>query len=255
MTKSSRFKCLFTLILFCLSTFAHTRAEEKSALNIAVAANFSPALQLLIQGFEKQTGIRCQLISAATGTLYQQAKYGAPFDVFMAADNVRPQQLEKDRLIISGSRHTYAYGQLALWSAQFPIKSLVQLQPLPERFAIANPATAPYGKAAKQVLEYLDLWSPMQFQLVKGINVNQTFQQVRSGAVTIGIVAHSQLVMNDLKGALIPATHYQPIEQQLVILKRTKQRENALEFSRYIRSKATQQQLSSLGYLSIYKKS
>ena len=230
---------------------AHANAfdEQDKPLRIAVAANFAPTLEYLLSDFPNKNRIKYQIISAATGTLYQQIKHGAPFDLFLAADNVRPKLLEQEQLIIANSRKTYAFGQLALWSATQQLSSLNKLNNFSGYLAIANPNTAPYGKAAQQVLESLSLWSQLKKRVVTGININQTFQQVRSQAVPIGIVALSQLKINQLDGIAIPSNYYQPIAQQLVVLKSSKQINNAKQISDYLLQKTTQVKLEELGYL------
>jgi molybdate transport system substrate-binding protein len=230
---------------------AHNNAldEQDKPLRIAVAANFAPTLEHLLSDFPNKNRIKYQIISAATGTLYQQIKHGAPFDLFLAADNIRPKVLEQEQLIIANSRKTYAFGQLALWSATQQLSSLNKLNNFSGFLAIANPNTAPYGKAAQQVLENLSLWSKLKSRVVTGININQTFQQVRSQAVPMGIVALSQLKMNQLDGIAIPSNYYQPIAQQLVVLKSSKQINNAKQISDYLLQKTTQVKLEELGYL------
>jgi molybdate transport system substrate-binding protein len=230
---------------------AHANAfdEQDKPLRIAVAANFAPTLEHLLSDFPNKNRIKYQIISAATGTLYQQIKHGAPFDLFLAADNVRPKVLEQEQLIIANSRKTYAFGQLALWSATQQLSSLNKLNNFSGFLAIANPNTAPYGKAAQQVLENLSLWSKLKSRVVTSININQTFQQVRSQAVPMGIVALSQLKMNQLDGIAIPSSYYQPIAQQLVVLKSSKQINNAKQISDYLLQKTTQVKLEELGYL------
>ena len=227
----------------------NTLDEQDKPLRIAVAANFAPTLEYLLSDFPNKNRIKYQIISAATGTLYQQIKHGAPFDLFLAADNVRPKVLEQEQLIIANSRKTYAFGQLALWSATQQLSSLNKLNNFSGYLAIANPNTAPYGKAAQQVLENLSLWSKLKNRVVTGININQTFQQVRSQAVPIGIVALSQLKMNQLDGIAIPSSYYQPIAQQLVVLKSSNQINNAKQISDYLLQKTTQVKLEALGYL------
>jgi len=238
--------------LMLLSIFISTNCYSTTPpLRIAVAANFSPILEQLIPEFTKQTQIPVQIISASSGTLFLQISHGAPFDIFLSADSTRPKKLKAAGLILADSLQTYAYGQLALWSSD----KVVTLETLAntiteQRFGIANTETAPYGKAAKETLESLNLWSQAQSHLVTGININQTFQQIRSKAVNIGIVANSQLVLNQLTGTVIPSHYHQAIKQQLVILKTSKQAKNAKAFSEFLLSKAIQKQLLNLGYTS-----
>lgn len=241
-----------TFIFLLLSVFTSSNSYSKTLpLRIAVAANFAPVLELLIPQFIEQTQIPVQIISAASGTLFLQIYHGAPFDIFLSADSTRPQKLKEANLIFVDSLHTYAYGQLALWSANdlITIEAFADLKN-DQSFAIANPKTAPYGKAAKEALESLNLWSQLKSNLVTGININQTFQQVRSQAVKVGIVANSQLVMNQLTGTVIPSHYHQPIKQQIVILKSSIQAGNAQIFSDFLLSPKIQQQLLTLGYAS-----
>lgn len=241
------FFCSLPLLYSCTS-FAGPSGQQ-APLRIAVAANFAPVLEKILVGFSRQYKIEVQVISAASGTLYQQIRHGAPFDVFLSADSVRPQKLIQEKLALPDSLHTYAFGQLALWSAQHQTLTFDNLQGFTGKFAIANPRTAPYGKAAKQALLHLSLWEKINPQLVIGINVNQTFQQIRSQAVPYGIVAYSQLKLKDLQGRLIPQHFHQPIAQQLVILKSTRNADYAQQLVSYLLSDDTQKKISQFGYL------
>ncbi|AZQ83289.1 molybdate ABC transporter substrate-binding protein [Colwellia sp. Arc7-635] len=243
--------CLTWLALQVNPVYADDNPTQQHPLRIAVAANFAPALKVLLADLPNKNNIDIQVISAATGTLYQQIKHGAPFDLFLSADTSRPALLEQDKLIIAGSRKTYAYGQIALWSATQPLSSLDELNHYSGNLAIANPDTAPYGKAAQQALKHLSLWSHVEGKLITGININQTFQQVRSQAVPLGIVAYSQLTINNYHGVIIPSEYYQPIAQQLVIVKSTPQAKLAQTISDFILQASSQSKLQKLGYLSI----
>lgn len=244
-------------------------AHHNKPLRIAVAANFTPVLKALLVEFTEQTGIQCQVMSSASGTIFLQIKHGAPFDIFLSADSQRPAQLEVDGFTLNNSRKTYAMGQLALYSSASDRISLTelsaditteknmktallqQLTPPPTRFAIANPDIAPYGKAAKEVLEHLGLWKRYQNRLIQGINIGQTFTQVRSKAVSDGLISFSQLILNNLSGTLIPITFHQPIEQQLVILRASKRQQQAKQLSDFLLSEHSQNQIVRYGYAPI----
>ncbi len=126
--------------------------------------------------------------------------------------------------------------------------ALEQLSKPAKRFAIANPDIAPYGKAAKEVLTHLGLWESYQSRLIKGINIGQTFAQLRSKAVTRGIVGNSQLVLNNLPGVIIPNSYHQPLEQQLIIIRASKQQANAKKFSDFLLSSKSQKTIVRYGY-------
>ena len=252
-------KLLLILILLNVSFSFNSNAfstvkDSTQPLRIAVATNFTPALKKLLDEFHQQTNINTQIISGATGALFVQIQQGAPFDIFISADSIRPTKLEQQHLTLAGSRKIYALGQLSLFSMKTKAKlsDLTQYSPNSlQRFAIANPNIAPYGKAAKQALQYLGLWEQYQPKLIQGVNVNQTFTQIRSQAVNSGLVANSLLVLNNLTGVVIPSSYHQPIVQQLVIIKSSANIDKAKRLSEYLLSTDVQQKISQYGYVTI----
>lgn len=194
-------------------------------LRVAVASNFAATAQALAERFEQTSDHRIKLAFGSTGKHYGQIVHGAPFDAFLAADAERPRRLEAEGRAITGTRFTYAIGRLALWS---PIPGLVDSagQVLgSDRYthlAIANPRLAPYGMAAQQVLQRLQLWESLQNRLIRGENIGQTFRFVKGGGAQLGFVALSQVRHPDEPASgslwLPPAGYYTPIEQQAVLL-------------------------------------
>jgi molybdate transport system substrate-binding protein len=194
-------------------------------IRIAVASNFSRAMKAAADAFETNSGHQVTLAFGSTGKQYAQIKNGAPFDAFFAADTQRPERLEEEGLTIPGSRFTYALGKLVLWS---PTPSYVDSQGnILQRggfryLAMANPALAPYGVAAREVLQARNLWDELEGHLVRGENISQAFQFVASGNAQLGFVAWSQIKQpgDDVEGSFwdVPAGLYTPIEQQAVLL-------------------------------------
>lgn len=225
--------------------------DDGAPLKIAVAANFKPLLKQLAPQFEKQYPHKLSLSSASTGILYAQIHHGAPFDVFLAADEQRPQLLFKAQLTVGSSPQTYAVGQLVLWyktkDAVIPDKAL--LSGWPSKIAMANAKTAPYGLAAKSVLQKLGLWQQKRPQLVTGTNVAQTQQFVESGNVQLGFVGLSQ-VIGRAKGQYwqLPTPWYPPLKQQVVVLKRSQHLPAAKTFVNWLLSAKIQQQIVDGGY-------
>lgn len=221
-------------------------------IRVAVASNFSHAMQAISDQFEQQTGHRVDLIFGSTGKIYAQILNGAPFDAFFAADTERPERLEREKRIQPGSRFSYALGQLVLWS---PDKTLIDsegkilLNGGFRHLAIANPKLAPYGKAAQQTLEARGLWQQWQDKIVRGENISQTFQYVISGNAELGLIARSQLQSLDTtrQGShwLVPSTLYQPIEQQAVQLS---DKPAASALMAFIKSDAAWQIIEDFGY-------
>ena len=209
------------------------------AIRVAVASNFKHAIKPITERFETLTGHRVTLIFGATGKHYAQIMNGAPFDVFLAADTKRPRLLEERGKALAGSRFTYALGRLVLWSpdpALVDARGKVLDEPDFRYLAIANPKLAPYGKAAREVLEARGLWESMRGRVVRGENVAQAFQFVSSGNADLGFVAYSLLRVpgRPATGSVweVPATLYSPIDQQAVLLRSNDTAESFLSFVR-----------------------
>jgi len=223
----------FLLLVF----FASPAKAHADSIHVAVASNFANTLRDIIQLFEQRYDHRVMLSTGSTGKHYGQIVNGAPFDLFFAADERRPQLLDKKGLIINNSRFTYARGRLVLWSqdGRNPQDLLRSASLL--RLAVANPRLAPYGRAAQETLQFLGLWEDLQLKLVRGENIGQTYHFVHSGSAQLGFVALSQL--RDPKQTalgsfwLIPEDHYSPIEQQVV---RLTDKKAAKEFMDFVKS-------------------
>lgn len=239
----------FILLLLTILPGPPALADE---LRVAVASNFRPAMTALAERFEQRSRHRITLIHGSTGKHYAQIVNGAPFDAFFAADKTRPLRLEAEQRIVPGSRFTYAMGKLVLWSpdpGRVDGAGRVLRDGSFNHLAIANPDLAPYGAAARQVLQRLGYWQPLSGRLVRGENIGQTFQFVVSGNAELGLVARAQLV--DRGRALTgsswepPQSLYDPIEQQAVLL-----RDSAAgrEFMAYVQSVEARALIRSNGY-------
>lgn len=238
------------LVWNCLSVFAHA-----AEVRVAVAANFAAPIKALSQPFEQSTGHTVSVAVGSTGQLYAQIKHGAPFDVFLAADDATPIKLEKEGATVSATRFTYAIGKLVLWSnkpnlvdPQGAVLHSTQIK----KIAIANPKLAPYGAAAMQVLEQMGLNAKLTPKLVEAANIGQAYQFVASENADLGFVALSQVMEN---GALrsgsawmIPAAYYTPIRQDAVLLKASKNNPAAQAWMQYLRSNAAREIIHSFGY-------
>lgn len=199
-----------------------TTADEP--IRVAVAANFAQTLRDLAEQYEAETGQTITISVGSTGSLYSQIEQGAPFDLFFAADNRRPEMLESAGRAVPGTRRTYAQGRLVLWSPdQDRVKGKTSITAGDyQHLAIANPVTAPYGLAAKQTLTQMKAWDAVQPRLVQAQSIGQAFEFVRSGSAELGFVALSQIQKPNAPVAgsqwMAPADMYEPIRQQVVIL-------------------------------------
>ena len=211
-------------------------------MTVASASNFSAAARDIAEQFTLNTGHAVRIITASTGKLYAQITNGAPFDVLLAADAERPALLEKSGAAVSGTRFTYALGELILWSRQLDDcrGALDKLENL--RLAIANPDTAPYGAAAKAFLLKAGLWESVRPRLVIGENISQTLHFVASGNAALGFIARSQLQTPSLPRAAcswpVPGYWHAPIEQQAILLQQGLDNEAASQFLQFLRSDA-----------------
>lgn len=249
----------FAVALILLSSFlTHDvaiagTAREIVQLRVAVASNFLPTLRKLATRYQEESGARIKIIAASTGKLYAQIIHGAPFDIFLSADSRRPQLLIESRHAIKSSRFTYASGKIVLWSAQPQVsdcRSTLE-QGKFNRLAIANPKTAPYGVAAQQLIENLGLWKAVQPKLVRGENIAQALHYVDSGNAQIGIVALSQVkLLQNRDGCTweVPTKLYQPIEQQAVLLNRSKHIVAAEHFLSFLKSERAVELIQDSGY-------
>jgi molybdate transport system substrate-binding protein len=212
--------------------FAAVIPLEAESINVAAAADLSFALHEIIQKFEHDTGNQVRLTLGSSGNFYAQILNGAPFDVFLSADMEYPRGLEKKGYAVPGSTFTYGIGRIALWvlgrSPLVPQKldNLgigAVVDDSVKKIAIANPAHAPYGRAAVAALERAKLYDRVKSRLVLGENISQAAQFVQSGAADIGIIALSIALSAPMRETgrywVIPADMHPPLDQGAVLLR------------------------------------
>ena len=222
-------------------------AQAETA-QVAVAANFTVVAEQLGALFEAETVHELRFSFGATGLLYSQIAQGAPFDVLLAADAERPARAVAEGFGIGGSVFTYANGVLALYSATLDVAvGAGVLEQAFGKLAIADPAAAPYGRAAVEALTALGLFQTLQSKLVMGENVGQTLQFVQTGNAELGFVALSQ-VMGQESVWIVPSELYAPIQQDAVLLKSGSTNAAAMAFLRFLRSDDALQLIERAGY-------
>ena len=238
------------VLLFCaVSSPRPLPAEE---ILIGVATNFASTIDRIATRFEAQSGHEVIVSLASTGKHYAQIVNGVPFDAFFSADARRPELLEHAGLSRPGSRFTYAIGKLLLWSPKVDYvdgEGRVLDTGDYRHLAIANPKLAPYGNAAKQVLEARGLWDPDSRRLVRGENIGQAMHFVQSGNAELGFVARSQVLRpgGKIDGSVweIPQSLYDPIEQQAVLLTDS---QAARDFLAFVRGREARDIIRAHGY-------
>ncbi|WP_242634414.1 molybdate ABC transporter substrate-binding protein [Marinobacter salicampi] len=242
---------LMVMLLVVALQAAPARAAE--AL-VAVASNFSATAEALAQRFEAQTGHTITFSFGSTGKLYAQIAHGAPFDAFLAADEERPARAEAEGHALPGSRFTYAEGKLVLWSpvaGRFEEGEAWLMQQDFRRLAIANPKTAPYGRAARDLLEQLGIIDQVQKRLVRGESIAQAFQFAATRNTDAGLVALAQLSDEDTQNGSywpVPEHYYEPIYQQAVLLMRGQDNEAARDWLEFLQQPEALELIEQHGY-------
>jgi len=238
--------------LLAVFAIAGAHADE---VQVAVAANFTAPIQAIAADFEKDTGHKLVTSFGATGQFYTQIKNGAPFEVFLSADDTTPAKLETEGDTVKGARFTYAVGTLALWSAKEGYvdgKGKVLSDNQYKHLSIANPKTAPYGLAATQVLARQGLTDKVKDKIVEGQNITQAFQFVSTGNAELGFVALSQIYKDGkvTSGSawIVPASLHDPIKQDAVILNKGKDNPAAKALVDYLKGPKAAAVIKSYGY-------
>lgn len=224
-------------------------------INVAVASNFTHTIKKIAGLFEVESGHKVNLSIASSGKHYAQIRYGAPFHLFLSADQEKPAALEQSGSVITGSRFTYAIGKLVLVASKrspdMPPQNILRSGDF-ERIAIANPKLAPYGKAAEETLLNLDLWDANRTKLVMGENIAQTYQFLNTDNVELAFISASQLLDNspiDIQQVWeIPTSMYSPIKQDAVLLKSAEDLPAAIQFYNYLKQEKVVRMIESFGY-------
>lgn len=220
--------------------------------NVAVAANFTEVAKEIAVAFKAKTGHEAVLSFGSSGQFYTQITQGAPFQVFLSADDARPKKLVDDGLAVAGSNFTYAIGKLVLWS-KTPglVKGEATLTAASfAKLAIINPVAAPYGAAAIETMKSLKVLDKLQPKLVEGATITQAYQFVETGNAELGFVALSQLAGPETGSRwLVPQELYSPIRQDAVLLKTGASNEAATGFIAFLRSSEVRVIIEKYGYV------
>ncbi len=187
------------LLLFLLATTACTQSRDAPHLTLAAASSVSQAMESIVKDFTGETGIHVDITTGSTGVLALQLREGAPFDLFFGADRETAEQLANDGHLDRETLRTYAVGELVLWKPRNNLPELSQPRDLlgnawkKRRIAIANPETAPYGRAALRVIRQLDTEGLLTDRIIPAGSVRTAWQITQSGNADAAFVAVSVL--------------------------------------------------------------
>jgi molybdate transport system substrate-binding protein len=232
-----------------------TTAAHAGEVSVAVAANFAGPMAKIGEGFTAATGHTLKVSTGSTGKFYAQIVAGAPFEVLIAADDETPKKLVAEGHAVAGSSFSYAIGKLVLWSAQPGVvddQGAVLGSTRFTHLAIANPKTAPYGRAGLEVLKARGLTGAAAPRLVTGESIAQAYQFVATGNAEIGFVALAQVVVpgKPVTGSywLVPPSLYGEIRQDAVLLKTGEKNPAAAALLAYLKSAPARAVIQSFGY-------
>lgn len=257
-TPAARRRGVWQIVASLLVTVALAAMPATDALAqplaVAAASDLQAVLPALATRFERETTIPIRLTFGSSGNFFSQIENGAPFDLFLSADIDYPRTLVEKGRAERGSLYTYALGQLVLWSRDRDVARGLPLlaDATVSRVAIANPAHAPYGRAAMAALKSTGLLAAVQAKLVLGENVSQAAQFVQSGNAQAGLIPLALALSPALsrgRHAVVPPDLYPPIVQAAVIISRSANRAGAARFLEFLRRDAIVAELAKAGFL------
>jgi molybdate transport system substrate-binding protein len=219
--------------------------------HVAVAANFAEPAREIAAMFKEKTGHEAILITGASGAFYTQITHGAPFEVFLSADEERPRLAVENGFAVADSRFTYAIGKLVLWSKVIDVTKGDEALKAGNfrKISIANPTSAPYGSAAVETMKALNVWDALQPKLVQGSSIAQAFQFVDTRNAELGFVALAQLYgITDGTRWLVPDTLHTPIKQDAVLLKNGADSEASKAFLEFLKGPEAHAVIERFGY-------
>jgi len=236
-------KKFFTLLVVLISCFIYSAespasAADREVITVAAASSFSYALTEIKAGFEANGRRRVRLVFGSSGLLARQIQGGAPFDVFISANSGFMDDLVSSGAVVTDSMRSFARGALVLAVRNEAGDNVTELKSLLDKkirkVAIANPAHAPYGRAAVEVLKKTGLLEKIRKKLVYGENVRQALQFVESGNASAGFIALSIAKRPGIKAIAVDPSLYNPIEQTAAVVKTTAHGKAAEDFIGYL---------------------
>jgi molybdate transport system substrate-binding protein len=233
-------------------------AGEGRVLTVAAAANLKDASEALVLAFQAaRPGVEVKVTLGASGTFFAQLQNGAPFDLFLSADREYPAKIVAARLGAAADERVYAIGKLVAWlppgsTVPLAAKGLAALaDPAVRRIAIANPAVAPFGRAAEQALRAAGVYDAVKEKLVLGTSVAQAAQFATTGAADVGFLPASLTLGKELAGGEVfpvPERLYARIEQSGIVLAGAKEPALARDFLAFVTGEKGRAILARFGY-------
>lgn len=236
----------FVALLTSLAVEAHA-----GVTHVAVAANFTEPAKEIAALFKQKTGNDAVLSFGASGAFFTQITHGAPFEVFLSADEARPKAAVKQGFAVADSRFTYAVGRLVLWSRVIDVTNGEAALKAGNfsKLSIANPVAAPYGTAAVETMKALGVYDALAPKIVQGNSIAQAFQFVDTRNAEVGFVALAQLygVTAGTRWE-VPQNLHAPIRQDAVLLKTGADSEASKAFLAFLKGPEAHAIIERFGY-------
>ena len=245
---------LLLVAMFVASLSAHSR----ESVTVAAAADLvycMPELNARFAGIRPEADVTTSV--GSSGIFFAQIRNGAPFDVYLSADMSFPRRLIAEKAVDANGLTPYAIGRIVVWTMRpdldikAGIRSLVN--PAVSRIAIANPAHAPYGRAAKAAMENAGIWKDVESRVVMAENIAQTRQFVQTGNAEIGIIALSLAMAPAMKGVgryvLVPEGAHPRLEQGAVLTNQGAQNPAARAYLDFLKSRQARSIFEKYGFV------
>jgi molybdate transport system substrate-binding protein len=240
------------MAVLATASSGHGAAPEPPTLTVFAASDLTFALKEIAPAFEQTMKVKVTFVFGSTGNLAKQIEHGAPADVFFAANQSFLDDLAAKNAIITQTRGLYAQGRIVLITAKASGPKLGDLRellgPRVRRVAIANPAHAPYGKAAEEALRTAGLWEALKPKLVYGENIRQALQYVETGAAAAGIVALSVADVPTVHVTSIDPALHEPLNQAAAVVSRSARPEVGLAFLQFVNGPAGRAVMKRYGF-------
>ena len=250
-------RAVLKCVLMCLAILLCIARARGQEIAVAAAADLKFAMGELAANFEKQTANKVNVTYGSSGNFFTQIQNGAPFDLFFSADVEYAKKLEAGGQGEPRMLYNYAVGRIVIWMPPGVKVDLnaqgmnALLDAAIQKIAIANPAHAPYGRAAVAAMKKAGIYEKVEPKLVYGENISQAAQFVQSGNAQAGIIALSLAISPPMKGGKswpVPAEMHPAIEQAAIVLKSGKNKDAARAFLEFVKSKEGRATLEKFGF-------
>jgi molybdate transport system substrate-binding protein len=241
------------VLLVILLLAAGPPASAQPALTVFAASDLAFAFKEIVPRFERMVGVKVTLVLGSTGNFARQIEHGAPADVFFAADQSYVERLIARGALIPETRALYAQGRIVLATPKKFGPKLADLRalldPRIKHVAIANPAHAPYGRAAEEALRKVGIWEALRPKLVYGENIRHALQFVQTGAAEAGVVALSVAGVPEVEWTPIDPALHAPINQTVAVVKRSGRPELGVALIQFVNGREGREIMKRHGFL------